>query len=48
MEVGELTMERFRGMFRFTYGGDAYLVLQTKVQVCFVSKPIIALILCLL
>jgi hypothetical protein len=26
-------MEQFRGIFRFTYSGDAHIVLKTKVQV---------------
>ncbi|KAG7097370.1 hypothetical protein E1B28_004720 [Marasmius oreades] len=32
MEIGELTMDQFRGIFRLTYTGDAHLVLKTKVQ----------------
>jgi hypothetical protein len=32
-DIGDLTMEQFRGIFRFTYSGDAHLVLRTKVQV---------------
>lgn len=31
--MGELSMERFRGIFKLTYNGDAHIVLQTKVQV---------------
>ena len=27
-------MNQFRGIFRLTYSGDAYIVLRTKVQVC--------------
>jgi distribution and morphology protein 34 len=34
LEIGDLTEERFRGMFKLVYSGDAYVVLQTKVQVC--------------
>lgn len=26
-------MDQFRGIFRLTYAGDAYIVLRTKVQV---------------
>jgi hypothetical protein len=26
-------MDHFRGIFRFTYAGDAHIVLKTKVQV---------------
>jgi distribution and morphology protein 34 len=33
-DIGDLTMEQFRGIFRLTYNGDAHLVLRTKVQVC--------------
>ncbi|CAG8527892.1 662_t:CDS:2 [Paraglomus brasilianum] len=32
LEVGDLSFERFRGIFKLTYSGDAHLVLQTKVQ----------------
>ena len=32
LEIGELTEERFRGIFKFTYTGDAHVVLQTRVQ----------------
>ncbi|KAF9266284.1 hypothetical protein L218DRAFT_1017288 [Marasmius fiardii PR-910] len=32
MEIGELTVDQFRGIFRLTYAGDAHLVLKTKVQ----------------
>jgi hypothetical protein len=28
--IGDLTMEQFRGIFRITYTGDAYIVLRTK------------------
>ncbi|KAI0284731.1 hypothetical protein BC826DRAFT_1055178 [Russula brevipes] len=31
-DIGDLTTEQFRGIFRLTYTGDAYLVLRTKVQ----------------
>ncbi|KAH8791822.1 hypothetical protein DL96DRAFT_559388 [Flagelloscypha sp. PMI_526] len=31
-EIGELTMDQFRGIFRLTYSGDAHIVLKTKVQ----------------
>lgn len=33
LEIGDLSTDRFRGIFRLTYAGDAYIVLQTKVQV---------------
>ncbi|KAJ3007749.1 hypothetical protein NUW54_g3418 [Trametes sanguinea] len=32
-DIGELTMDQFRGIFRLTYSGDAHIVLRTKVQV---------------
>ncbi|KAJ3210467.1 ERMES complex subunit [Dinochytrium kinnereticum] len=32
LEIGELAEERFRGIFKLVYSGDAYVVLQTKVQ----------------
>jgi distribution and morphology protein 34 len=32
-DIGDLTTDQFRGIFRFTYTGDAHLVLKTKVQV---------------
>ncbi|GAA5983543.1 hypothetical protein JCM5350_000268 [Sporobolomyces pararoseus] len=32
LEIGDLSTDRFRGIFRLTYTGDAYIVLQTKVQ----------------
>lgn len=33
LEIGELAEDKFRGMFKLTYSGDAYLVLQMSVQV---------------
>lgn len=38
LEMGELSMERFRGIFKLTYNGDAHIVLQTKVQVKITAK----------
>ncbi|GAA5977273.1 hypothetical protein JCM10908_004918 [Rhodotorula pacifica] len=32
LEIGDLSTDRFRGIFRLTYSGDAYIVLQTRVQ----------------
>ncbi|EPZ32914.1 hypothetical protein ROZALSC1DRAFT_28326 [Rozella allomycis CSF55] len=32
MEIGELCKDKFRGIFRMVYNGNAHLVLQTKVQ----------------
>lgn len=34
LEIGELSVDRFRGIFRLNYAGDAHIVLRTKVQVC--------------
>lgn len=31
-DIGEITMDQFRGIFRLSYNGDAYIVLRTKVQ----------------
>ncbi|KAI0296123.1 hypothetical protein B0F90DRAFT_1114373 [Multifurca ochricompacta] len=31
-DIGDLTTEQFRGIFRLTYAGDAHIVLRTKVQ----------------
>ncbi|KAF5320942.1 hypothetical protein D9619_000533 [Psilocybe cf. subviscida] len=31
-DIGDLTVDQFRGIFRMTYSGDAHLVLKTKVQ----------------
>jgi mitochondrial distribution and morphology protein 34 len=33
LEIGELGEDKFRGVFKLKYSGDAYIVLQTKVQV---------------
>lgn len=33
LEIGDLGYDRFRGIFRMTYAGDASICLQTKVQV---------------
>jgi len=34
LEIGDIAEDRFRGIFRMSYGGDACLTLRTKVQVC--------------
>ncbi|KAF9236223.1 hypothetical protein BU15DRAFT_77197 [Melanogaster broomeanus] len=31
-DIGDLTVDQFRGIFRLTYAGDAHIVLKTKVQ----------------
>ena len=33
LELRDLTAERFEGLFRLRYDGDAYVVLTTQVQV---------------
>ncbi|KAK9760823.1 ERMES complex subunit, partial [Basidiobolus ranarum] len=32
LEIGELAEDKFRGIFKLVYSGDAYVVLQTQVQ----------------
>ncbi|CAI6088808.1 unnamed protein product [Clonostachys chloroleuca] len=32
LEIGDLAEDRFRGIFKMTYSGDAYLTLKTRVQ----------------
>ncbi|KAE8248737.1 hypothetical protein A4X13_0g5496 [Tilletia indica] len=39
LEIGDLTTDRFRGIFRLTYHGDAHLILSTKVQANPLSRP---------
>ena len=34
LEIGDIAEDRFRGIFRMSYSGDACLTLRTKVQVC--------------
>ncbi|KAH7909401.1 hypothetical protein BJ138DRAFT_1155396 [Hygrophoropsis aurantiaca] len=31
-DIGDMTMDHFRGIFRLSYAGDAHIVLKTKVQ----------------
>lgn len=33
LEIGDLAEDRFRGIFKMCYSGDAFLTLKTKVQV---------------
>lgn len=37
LEIGDLADDRFRGIFKMQYSGDAFLTLQTRVQVSKVS-----------
>lgn len=39
LEIGDLSEEKFRGMFRLTYEGDAHVILQTRVQVNPLYEP---------
>ena len=48
-DIGDLTVDQFRGIFRLTYAGDAHLVLKTKVQVRIIrllciSGPVMTLV----
>lgn len=37
LEIGDLAEDRFRGIFKMSYSGDAFLTLRTRVQVCAIS-----------
>lgn len=37
LEIGDLAEDRFRGIFKMCYSGDAFLTLKTRVQVCLPS-----------
>ncbi|TWU73720.1 ERMES complex subunit [Metarhizium rileyi] len=44
LEIGDLAEDRFRGIFKMCYSGDAFLTLKTRVQAnplntCLYSKP---------
>lgn len=42
LEIGDLAEDRFRGIFKMCYSGDAFLTLKTRVQVrcfCFLIFP---------
>jgi hypothetical protein len=34
LEIGDIAEDRFRGIFKMCYSGDAFLTLKTRVQVC--------------
>ena len=38
LEVGDLAEDRFRGIFKMCYSGDAFLTLKTRVQVSLVVE----------
>src|ERR1700712_3910816 len=41
LEIGDLAEDRFRGIFKMVYSGDAFLTLKTRVQVwTFSSRPL--------
>lgn len=41
LEIGDLAEDRFRGIFKMCYSGDAFLTLKTRVQVCFIVAIIV-------
>jgi hypothetical protein len=43
LEIGDLAEDRFRGIFKMCYTGDAFLTLQTRVQVCWHNLPYLSL-----
>ena len=47
LEIGDIAEDRFRGIFRMSYGGDACLTLRTKVQVCRYTSSGMRCIVCL-
>lgn len=40
LEIGDLAEDRFRGIFKMCYSGDAFLTLKTRVQVRFSPSPL--------
>ncbi|RYP71240.1 hypothetical protein DL771_004932 [Monosporascus sp. 5C6A] len=38
LEIGDLAEDRFRGIFKMSYSGDAYLTLRTRVQAMWFSN----------
>ena len=34
LEIGDIAEDRFRGIFKMCYSGDASVTLKTRVQVC--------------
>src|SRR3954468_18649325 len=40
LEIGDLAEDRFRGIFKMCYSGDAFLTLKTRVQVRYRVIPI--------
>lgn len=41
LEIGDLAEDRFRGIFKMCYSGDASVTLKTRVQVCHSSASVI-------
>lgn len=40
LEIGDLAEDRFRGIFKMCYSGDAFLTLKTRVQVSYIHNSI--------
>ncbi|KAJ0290116.1 ERMES complex subunit [Colletotrichum chrysophilum] len=40
LEIGDIAEDRFRGIFKMCYSGDAFLTLKTRVQRDFVASSI--------
>lgn len=38
LEIGDIAEDRFRGIFKMCYSGDAFLTLKTRVQVRFLRS----------
>jgi distribution and morphology protein 34 len=38
LEIGDLAEDRFRGIFKMCYSGDAFLTLKTRVQVSYTTS----------
>lgn len=44
LEIGDLAEDRFRGIFKMCYSGDAFLTLKTRVQVRYTQLISLAII----
>lgn len=42
LEIGDLAEDRFRGIFKMCYSGDAFMTLQTRVQVRYFRSIVVA------
>jgi hypothetical protein len=46
LEIGDIAEDRFRGIFKMCYSGDAFLTLKTRVQVrCYSIYPFLVFVL---